>query len=191
MNRPLLACVVLILMTASAWASDGTTVNAGATQDITAHSVCKRVTNNAGVSVYVPTTSAAEWASFYGAPPSAVSVSACPPTCGGFSHGGYCWYLSAVQQSCTTACASRGGTTVGTINYTGTSGSLANCASVAQGLGVSYSNAIDFSTTNYTGVGCFSSISGGNLVRDVYLATNQDAILSWSGNARRICSCVQ
>jgi hypothetical protein len=48
-------------------ASDPYTVNYNTTQDITAHSVCKRVRNlhASGASIFVPTNTSTEWASFY------------------------------------------------------------------------------------------------------------------------------
>jgi hypothetical protein len=187
MKRLLPGCAFLFLMAVSAWASDGTTVNAGATQDITAHSVCKRVTNNAGVSVYVPTTSAPEWASFYGAPPSTVSVSACPPTCGGFSLGGYCWYTGALGQSCDTICSTRGGSTSGTINYVGSGGSLANCVAVVQGLGLSALSPSDNNQAFYHQVGC-ARTSHGFVVRGISGTTNYTSVMA---SASRFCSCAQ
>jgi hypothetical protein len=81
--------ILLALAAFPAWASDGTTINAGATQDITAFSVCKRVTNGASASLYVPTKSAAEWSSFYDHPPSGVTVLNCP-TGGKWVWGGWC-----------------------------------------------------------------------------------------------------
>lgn len=86
MKRALAAILALCAFSTLVWASDGTTVNAGATQDITAFSVCKRVTNGAGASLYVPTTSAGEWASFYNAPPTGVTAGLCV-----VSGTGYCW----------------------------------------------------------------------------------------------------
>ena len=60
-------------------ASDSSTVNIGANQSITAFSTCKKVTNNSstGLSVYVPTTLASEWSSFYTSPPSGVTAGSC------------------------------------------------------------------------------------------------------------------
>ena len=71
-----------LLVAGVAIASDSFTVAYGANQSITSFSVCKKVTNGSptGLSVYVPNTTAAEWASFYGSPPAGVSVSACVTT---------------------------------------------------------------------------------------------------------------
>ena len=74
--------LVMFLVVAAAGvavASDAITVAYGTNQSITAFSLCKRVTNASptGLSVYVPNTSAAEWASFYGSPPTGVTAGAC------------------------------------------------------------------------------------------------------------------
>lgn len=68
-------------------ASDSSTVNFGASQNITSNSICKKVTNNSptGKSIYVPTQSAAEWASFYTNPPAGVTVGLCGSTCNTFT----------------------------------------------------------------------------------------------------------
>lgn len=65
--------------------------------------VCKKVTNSAGLDLFVPTNTAGEWASFYNSPPGGVSVVNCPTwqvfigqsdgPCSiypPFSPGGYC-----------------------------------------------------------------------------------------------------
>ncbi|WP_435640829.1 RCC1 domain-containing protein [Micavibrio aeruginosavorus] len=58
-----------------------------------------------------------------------------PSWCSGVVVGGYCWYVSALNQSCDAACASRGGVnSTGVINYAGSSGTLANCTAVVQAL---------------------------------------------------------
>lgn len=60
-------------------ASDNSTVNYGANSNITAFSTCKKVTNGSAteLSVYVPTQTSDEWASFYSNPPSGVTISSC------------------------------------------------------------------------------------------------------------------
>lgn len=73
-----------LLVAGIAVASDSFTVAYGSNQNITAFSICKKVTNSSptGLSVYVPNTTAAEWSSFYGSPPSGVSAGQCIATCG-------------------------------------------------------------------------------------------------------------
>lgn len=59
--------------------------------------------------------------------------------CAGKLVGGYCWYAAAsTNQSCDTACSSRGGCDLaGTRNYAGSGGSNANCMAVLNALGFS------------------------------------------------------
>lgn len=58
---------------------EGYQVNFSETKAITAHSVCKQVTNNhaSGLSIFVPTKTAVEWSSFYGHPPAGVTIADC------------------------------------------------------------------------------------------------------------------
>ena len=81
-----------LLVAGVAVASDSFTVAYGTNQSITAFAICKKVTNSSptGLSVYVPNTTAAEWASFYGSPPSGVSVGQCSATCGAFTQFRQC-----------------------------------------------------------------------------------------------------
>ncbi len=81
---PMLAFLVLTLAALAfsaivLEASDSSTVNHGGSLAITAHSTCRNVTNNSttGASLYVPTVTAAEWASFYTNPPSGVTAGSC------------------------------------------------------------------------------------------------------------------
>lgn len=196
MKRWLLA--TLFAFTASfACASDGSTVNAGANANITAHGVCRKVTNNSptGLSVYIPTLSANEWSSFYTNPPAGVSIAACAPTCSGVSVAGYCWYAgsASVAQSCTTVCSTHGGTTDGTINYTGSaaSGGAANCRNVAIALGGPSSLQIVYSGNGQ--VGC--AFNGGTTYGYIEEITTQNALPPYEGGVfggqtRRVCSCV-
>lgn len=75
------ALAVLLAVATLIEASDSVTISHGATQNITAHSTCRRVTNGSAtaLSVYVPTQIVGEWESFYSAPPTGVSVSLCAP----------------------------------------------------------------------------------------------------------------
>lgn len=172
-------------------AADFHQVNNGAIVDITEHSVCKRIINNhgSGLAIFVPSKTATEWSAFYNATIPGVTVSACPPPCGGTYYGGYCWYYGAVSKSCTTTCSSHGGTTNGTINYVGSGGSLTNCINVATALGISYGSASDDNTTN-NAQGCHSpsSYPSTNIRRNTKLTTTQAAGEGVIG-VRRVCSC--
>lgn len=132
-----LLCIAACLLAFAALleASDNSSVNIGANQNITAHAVCKKITNNSatGLSVYVPTQTDTEWQSFYTHLPQGVTAGSC---CAGVVVGGYCWYLSAPGESCTTACTSHGGCNLeGTRNYTGSGGNFTQCIEVMSALG--------------------------------------------------------
>lgn len=75
----LLITIILLGVAALIEASDSFTVNNGATQAITAHATCRKVTNNhpSGLSVYVPTVTVAEWQSFRDHPPAGVTITSC------------------------------------------------------------------------------------------------------------------
>lgn len=70
---------VLVVLGTVVYASDSSAVNYGASQGITAHGVCRKITNNSGtgLAVYVPTITASEWQSFQDYPPAGVSLSSC------------------------------------------------------------------------------------------------------------------
>jgi hypothetical protein len=97
--------------------------------------VCKNITNlsGTGLSGYVPTTTIAEWQSFYNNPPAGVSVAACPVACGGLSYGGYCYYAmsQSAGQSCTQYCATKSGCSVAGMNLV--ENSLSVCTTVLNG----------------------------------------------------------
>ncbi|MBL8158182.1 hypothetical protein JNK62_01445 [bacterium] len=82
LSAALTSIVVLSLFAIVIDASDNYTVNNAASLDITAHTVCRDVTNNSatGASVYVPTESALEWESFYTNPPAGVTAGSCATT---------------------------------------------------------------------------------------------------------------
>lgn len=148
----LIATISLLCATGASEAADSYTVNSGATSDITEHTVCKRVTNNhaSGLSIFVPTKTSPEWASFYGTPPPGVAVAGCPAGCGGFSYGGYCYYKGAFTEACDAACSSRGGCNLAGTQAIGSSGGASiPCADVAlalhPGLTQQYGSAAGFS----------------------------------------------
>jgi len=78
-RRILGVLIILSFLVFIAEASDSSTVNYNTNQSITAFSTCKKVTNGSGtgLNVYVPTQSAAEWASFYSNPPAGITISSC------------------------------------------------------------------------------------------------------------------
>lgn len=118
-------------------ASDSTSVSYGGNAIITAFSTCRSVTNNSstGLSVYVPTVSDAEWASFYGSPPSGVSASVCAscnlPWGGSINHGES---VTAYSTNSSTNCAAvsetrtcTNGTLSGSYTYSSCSAPAPTC----------------------------------------------------------------
>lgn len=192
-----LAVVLLLIFagTARAQTASCTTLATGATQDITAFSVCRKVTLNsvpapsAGVAgICVPTTgSAAEWASFYNNPPAGVTIAACSASCTGYSYGGYCYFHAgdAVNASCDTVCASRGGCNLtGTRYISSADSSSARCSAVSTALaGVSVTSS---GTTGGTAVGCYmNTFKGGWLSFNMY----SPAATCAATTTGRICAC--
>lgn len=81
LSGALIVLSFLLVLAVGIEASDNSTVNFGANSNITAHSTCKKVTNNSGtgLSVYVPTQTSGEWSSFYMNPPAGVTARNCGP----------------------------------------------------------------------------------------------------------------
>ncbi len=48
----------------------------------------------------------------------------------GLNYGGFCWYMTWVNQSCDTTCSTHGGVNAATINYAGSGGNWANCSNL-------------------------------------------------------------
>lgn len=163
-------------------------VNYGTNQDITEFSTCKNVANasSTGKALFVPTNTSTEWSTFYGHAPAGVTISACAPTCGGKSLGGYCWYLGPTSGSCTTACASHGGVvTAGIVNYAGSSGTDANCTAVAHLFYPTYT----FSASGGSGtqpIGCAVVVGFSYIAR--FHGSTTTAAGSY-GSDTRLCSC--
>jgi hypothetical protein len=75
-----------------------------------------------------------------------------PAECAGVMVGGYCWYVSAMDASCTAACAAHGGCDpAGTRDYAGSGGSDAHCVAVLEALGYGGYPHQDFSNND---LGC-------------------------------------
>ena len=97
-------------------------------------------------------------------------------------YAGYYWYLSDYGQSCTQACAARGGVTDRHLNYTGyPNGNLTNCTNVATALAGTVIYGIFCSAYS---PGCF--IQNRAIYYDNYSPTTHDAIHPWG---ERVCSC--
>lgn len=94
-----IALLAIILAIALAGEADAqvdacTQVANGATSDITAFTVCKRVTNATGLPLCaVSQVDSTQWASFYNNPPGGVTIADCSS-----ASGGYCWGLNAYSE---------------------------------------------------------------------------------------------
>ena len=103
-------------------------VNNGASTDINEWSVCKKVTNNTGKDIFVPTNTSNEWNLFRTYYPTGISLGNCgggstpTPTCNCWALGSGWWYcepmccwntcgcnISCLQGKCSDWCASFGG----------------------------------------------------------------------------------
>lgn len=200
MNR-LLALLVLLLSalcaaapSATAQTASCTSLTVGQTQDITAFSVCRKVTLNSvpspgtGVAgICVPTnTTAAEWASFYNNPPAGVTVAACGPTCTGYAYNGFCYFANtAAAQSCDTTCASYGGCSAAGTRYIGSDdSSAARCSAVTTAL-----SGTPITATGGTGStdGCYlQNYKGGWVSGNMYAPST---LCSSGTNTGRVCAC--
>jgi len=101
--RAVALAIILALAPACAFAADVYYIANGATQTINELGTCKKVTNNAGAEIMVPTGAANEWytggKSFIEHPPAGVTLAACG-TCSWTkltSLGTAAWYGSAVS----------------------------------------------------------------------------------------------
>lgn len=166
-----------------------TLVSTGTYQDITAFSVCKRVTNASGVTVCaVSNVDAAQWQSFYDYPPGGVSIANCPSGCTGYSYNGYCyhWNSDGDSLSCDAFCPNFGS---GSCNEAGTrhigsdDTSNARCTAVAGGI-------------TGTSVGIFGN-AGGDMgcvmssYKSGYIGSNNygSATTCAASAVGRICAC--
>lgn len=74
--------------------------------------------------------------------------------------GGFCWFLGAVDQSCAVACTSNGRAyDNATASYAGSGGSIGECVTVLQDLGVDLAAFGDIGCTE--GAGCTTNVSSG------------------------------
>jgi len=74
-------CMTGIAVSARANPADNMKVTAGAEKCIDAFSVKKKVKNNCGRDIFVPTGTAAEWSTFRGKAPACVVISECQTAC--------------------------------------------------------------------------------------------------------------
>jgi len=112
-----------------------------------------------------------------------------PLTCadlGGAEVGGFCWFLSAVGQSCDGICAAQSLSCdlAGTRDHAGSGGSLANCAAVMVALGQGGDTPID--AAGAFGIGC---VYDDRPIRVTSPATTCAADANF-GTFPRACACI-
>lgn len=130
----LIGILFAMLIIAIVYAAEYYQINSGAQVTINEHGVCKKVTNNNALAIFVPTKTADEWAAFRTYASGLTYVGCCQQdtdwggaseegcigsdkrcfsgsciTCGGWMNAGYCWYLGGNKESCTSVCSARGG----------------------------------------------------------------------------------
>ena len=185
------------MVPAAAWGINTVTEGfrvANVTTQINAHGICKNVTANDGKTYFVPTRTSAEWTTFLAQKPTTVSATNCvmAPTCNGTSYGGYCWYLTAQNQSCDQICAAHAGVNVVGTNAYGAGGSDAQCAALMTQLhpgintwGVSLRNIpLCDAAANY-GWGCYMVTNLNTAYRCEYPLRTDTAFF----NTQRACAC--
>lgn len=163
----------------------------GSPVTINAHGVCRVVRNNRSEAVFVPTKTASEWTSFRSNPLPSMTLANC---CLGFSYAGFCYHRGAPGQTCTQVCSSREGCVAGGLTYIGSSGTVARCKAVLDGLGAPIMNDVvndgNYSAP-YNAMGCsLVDYPGYQFVRIRMLGATTTCA-SGSPSYERICSCNQ
>jgi hypothetical protein len=111
-----------------------------------------------------------------------------PLTCGsgGAAVGSACWYYAADNQSCTTACGSRGGYNGATLTFAGSGGNAVNCAAVMDAIGAPASSV----TSQVCGLALGCMYDAATPGRFFCSGPTTDASAAYSGG-RRACACNQ
>lgn len=158
----------------------------GATTTINEWSMCKKVTNNNSLALFIPTGTSAEWSAFRSYAPS-VTLAECQKPCAGLSLGGYCWYAGTMGASCDSTCTTHGSCDlVGTRDYAGSNGTLANCAAIIAALGFPSMRSVDL-TTDYFGCAFY-----GYFIHDKEAERWSGVVTTCAAPAwrrQRICAC--
>ena len=104
------------------------------------------------------------------------------------SIGGHCWYTSGTNVSCSTACSNVSLTyNTATLTYAGTSGTLAQCKAVLDGVFGGNNTVVDVST----GSACMSGVGCGVESTTTYERCTMFATTDTSGSGvfNRVCAC--
>ncbi|MFC1668994.1 Calx-beta domain-containing protein [Spirochaetota bacterium] len=107
-------------------------------------------------------------------------------SCGGYSLGGYCWYLGALGENCDEACSTHSGCgLIGTRDYAGSAGTIANCFTLLDALGAPGTGApVDENSTSWP-AGCTATDSAQR-----WRFTLIDTDCAWSDPSHyRVCAC--
>ena len=114
------------------------------------------------------------------------AVEDAPPPCGGVRVGGYCWYPSAPDGSCTDACTAHGGCSLaGTRDFAGSGGTDANCVAVLAALGYGGYPHQDWSNNN---LGCHFAWASWTYWSTAAVTTCE-AAAPGAADAVRMCAC--
>lgn len=109
-------------------------------------------------------------------------------SCAGVRLSGRCWYLSALGQSCSNACVPHGGNAADAASFvgvTGQGGSLAECAALLNGLGISTAPT---QATRLDGVGLGCHVYG---VKTYWLSAPTYSATSKHSSAQLVCGCLE
>ena len=128
--------------------AEGFEIVSGGTKTISAHGYCRKVTNLTSWQAFIPTMTSPEWTAFFNNPAPGITAAPC---CSGYLYNGYCYYLSAFEQSCDAVCAIRGGCLASGLSYAIIT-SPAACQQIVTGTSgfSAYTNAsADYDMTGY------------------------------------------
>ncbi|MGE3769803.1 MAG: hypothetical protein AB7G06_02500 [Bdellovibrionales bacterium] len=166
-----------------------TPVAAGATVEVSAFMVCRRVTNNTAHGVCATTNiMSEEWSSFYDNPPGGIDVNPCVDQCtGGVMYNFACYRAgTALGESCDTVCASYGGCNLAGTRAIGDLDALGlDCTLVSLQLG--YVN-LGLITDAANAAGCQIREFLGELLA-LRRGTATTTCSAAQANAYRICAC--
>lgn len=111
--------------------------------------------------------------------------------CDGNVVGGFCWWLGANGESCTTVCSLHGGYNSGTQTYAGSGGNNTQCGSVASALvaqGLLNPTPVA-AAANIAGVGGLGCASDYSSTATTYRITTSTTAAAAQGSTRRMCAC--
>lgn len=105
---------------------------------------------------------------------------------GGKSIGGFCWYASVPGQSCDETCSNKNGVHSATKDYAGSNGTLQQCNTILNALGLPFSST---ATTNVFNCNGFYGGFGCHYYHGPYQDTNPTVNNAKCDEAVRACAC--